>query len=666
MLAEAADRLDALENGASPSWDGLMQPLYELSEPLDYAWHLVLHFMGVMNSDAWRAAQESLQPEVVAFSLRVGQSEALFRGMRALRDSPAWDELTEPRRRIVVSAIRGAELSGVGLAAEQRTRFNEIQRELAACSTRFGNNLLDAVKAFELVLRGRDDVEGLPDSMLRAAAQSARAHGHATADAQGGPWRISLEQALFVPFMKHSRRRDLREALYRAYVTRASAGACDNGPVLVRILELRREKARLLGQTSHAEVSLRSKMAPDVAAVEKMLDELVAAARPHAEADQAELEAFARGQGGPAGGLARWDVPFWAERRREHLFAFTEEDLRPFFQFPRVLNGLFELGQKLFGIDIRAADGEVPVWHPDVRFFRVSERDGTPLASFYLDPYSRPDTKRGGAWMAGALSRQRRPDGGLVLPAAYLVCNQTLPDGERPSLMTFNEVTTLFHEFGHALQHLLTRVDEADAAGIGNVEWDAVELPSQFMENWCYHRATLRAVSAHVDTGETLPDELYEKILRSRTYRAGSGTLRQVFFAQLDMALHHRYRAGGPEEIARVKARIAEQATVTPLLPEDRLLCGFSHIFAGAYAAGYYSYKWAEVLAADAFEAFEEAGIDDPGAVARVGRRFRDTVLSLGGGKHPMEVFRLFRGREPGPEALLRRNGLDRPPEVRP
>jgi oligopeptidase A len=322
------------------------------------------------------------------------------------------------------------------------------------------------------------------------------------------------------------------------------------------------------------------------------------------------------------------------------------------------LEGLFSLAEQLFGISIEGADGEVPVWPPAVRFFRVRDKDGADLASFYLDPYSRPETKRGGAWMDALLTRDRTPDGSLRLPAAYLVCNQTLPVAGRPSLMTFREVETLFHEFGHALQHMLTTVDEPDASGIHNIEWDAVEVASQFMENWCYHAGTLKRLSAHVETGEPLPAGLIEKIRSSRTYHSGLGTLRQVFFGMLDMELHARFLPGGSRTVSDVKKAIAARATVIPPLPEDRMLCGFSHIFAGAYAAGYYSYKWAEVLSADAFAAFEDAGLDDAQAVARVGRHYRDTILALGGGTHPREVFKRFRGRDPRPDAMLRHLGL--------
>ncbi|MCK6489173.1 MAG: M3 family metallopeptidase, partial [Planctomycetes bacterium] len=449
---------------------------------------------------------------------------------------------------------------------------------------------------------------------------------------------------------------DLRERLYRAFVTRAAAGELDNQPAIARVLLLRAEKARLLGFATFAEYSLAAKMAPSVAAVDRLVEDLRAAARPRAEAELAELGSYARAHGGPAA-LALWDVGFWAERLREERYAFTDEQVRPYFALPQVLDGLFAVAERAFAVRVRPADGEVPVWHGDVRFFRVADRDGRDLAAFYLDPYSRPADKRGGAWMDVCLDRN-----GARNPIAYLVCNQTPPVGDTPSLMTFREVETLFHEFGHGLQHMLTAVRHPLAAGINNVEWDAVELPSQFMENWCYDRATVLGregrpgLARHHQSGEAMPAELFARICAARTYRAGAVTLRQLYFATLDLELHHRALPGEPA--LAVQQRIAARFTVLPPLPEDRFLCGFTHIFAGGYAAGYYSYKWAEVLAADAFAAFTEAGLDDDAAVAATGARFRATVLGQGGSRHPLEVFRDFRGREPSPAALLAQCGL--------
>ena len=402
-------------------------------------------------------------------------------------------------------------------------------------------------------------------------------------------------------------------------------------------------------------------MAPDAEAVHRLLEQLRVASIDAARNDLAELNEFAKSRGfSDPEGLRHWDIAFWSQRLREERFDYSEEELRPYFPLPVVLEGLFDLTQRLFGVRIEPADGEAETWHPDVRFFRVLDDSGEAVAAFFLDPFSRPEEKRGGAWMDECLGRSRLlapPGSGVRLPVAYLICNGTPPVGERPSLMTFSEVQTLFHEFGHGLQHMLTRIDYGLAAGISNIEWDAVELPSQFMENWCYHRDTLMSLTSHVESGTSLPEALYRKLLAARTYRAGSDMMRQLYFGLTDLELHSASLPQG-QTAFDVQREVAKRTTVMQPLPEDRFLCSFAHIFAGGYAAGYYSYKWAEVLSADAFGAFEEAGLDDPSALAETGRRYRETVLALGGSEHPMDVFVSFRGREPTPDALLRHAGL--------
>ncbi|GAB4151691.1 MAG: M3 family metallopeptidase [Cyanobacteria bacterium J069] len=662
LLAEATSALARLEADVTPTWEGLIEPLEALTEPVFWAWGVVNHLMGVQNSPELREAQDTMQPEVVKFGMAVSQSKPLYEGYKAIRNSADWSRLNEAQQRIIDSSIREAELAGVGLEGEQRDRFNEIQLELANLSTQFSNNLLDETKAFSLTLTQPDEVTGLPPTLLSQAAQAARTNGAETATPEAGPWRITLDIPSYLPFMQHSGRRDLREKLYRAYITRAAAGEHDNQPIIDRILTLRKEMSGILGFGSYAELSLASKMAPGVDAVESLLESLRGASYDAAQQDLSALKDFARSQGAPeADDFQPWDSTFWSERMREAKYALNAEELRPYFPLEQVLDGLFGLAKRIFGIVITPADGEAPVWHPDVRYFRVSDEDGGAIAYFYLDPYSRPAEKRGGAWMDFAINRKRFvTDGGsqVRLPVAYLVCNQSPPVDDKPSLMTFYEVETLFHEFGHGLQHMLTTVDYSGAAGINNVEWDAVELPSQFMENWCYDRATLFSLAKHYQTGEPLPEAFYQRLLAARNFMSGSAMLRQLHFSLLDIELHHRYVPGGSETPKDVRDRLAKTTTVLPPLPEDAFLCSFGHIFGGGYAAGYYSYKWAEVLSADAFSAFEEAGLEDEAAVAATGRRFRETVLSLGGSKHPMEVFKAFRGREPDTEPLLRHNGL--------
>jgi len=662
LLVELEEELDELEARSSVSWEGLVDPLEELGDRLGRVWGVVQHLMGVRNSDELRAAHEAVQPEVIGLSLRLAQSRPLYEQLRELRESASFAALDDGQRRVVESLLRDAEHSGVGLEGDARERFNEIAREQAELATRFSNHVLDATRAWSLTLRDPDEVEGLPENWRALAAAAAREEGDEGANAQSGPWRVTLDAPSFVPFMEHSPRRDLREQVYRAYIGRAGSGEFDNAPLIEKILALRKESAQLLGYASYAELSLSAKMAPDVASASSLLESLRAASIEAAERDLDELREFAAEAGAhEAEDLALWDIAFWAQRLREARFSYSEEDLRPYFPLPVVLEGLFALASRLFGVSIERADGEAPLWNPDVRFFRVRNAEGERIASFYLDPYSRPADKRGGAWMDECLGRSRllAPEGSRVrLPVAYLVCNQSPPVDGKPSLMSFRDVETLFHEFGHGLQHMLTRVDCGLASGIRNIEWDAVELPSQFMENWCYQRETLREISRHVDTGELLPDDLFEKITAARTFRAGSDMLRQLYFGILDLELHHNYQPGREGGVFAVQREVARRTTVLPPLAEDRFLCSFGHIFAGGYAAGYYSYKWAEVLSADAFGAFEEAGLADPDSVVHTGRRFRDTVLALGGSRPPMEVFEAFRGREPSPDALLRHAGL--------
>ncbi|MGK7918334.1 MAG: M3 family metallopeptidase [Prochloraceae cyanobacterium] len=656
LLQELETELTHLEANVTPTWSGLVEPLTEIEERLSWSWGIVGHLMGVKNSPELRQAYETAQPQVVQFVNQLSQSKPLYQAFKALRQGEKWTTLEPAQKRIVEAAIRDAELSGVGLEGEKRERFNQIQLKLAELATKFSNNLLDATKAFKLKLTSQEEVAGLPPSSLSLAAQTARTEGEENASPENGPWVITLDYPSYIPFMKYAANRELREKLYKAFITRAASGELDNNPLIDRILELRQEQAQLLGYGSYSQVSLARKMAPDVVAVEKLLEELRSVSYDAAVKELEELKAFAKTED-----LKHWDISFWTEKQKEAKFAFNAEELRPYFPLPQVLEGLFGLAKRIFGVTITAADGQAPVWQEDVRYFQITDETGEVIAHFYLDPYSRPGEKRGGAWMNDCLNRGKIRENGKVttrLPVAYLVCNQTPPVDGKPSLMTFEEVETLFHEFGHGLQHMLTKVDYPGAAGINNVEWDAVELPSQFMENWCYDRTTLLGMAKHYETAEALPEHYYQKLLAARNYMSGSLMLRQLHFSFLDLELHHRYQPGGEETPKQVRDRIAETTTVISPLPEDSFLCGFGHIFAGGYAAGYYSYKWAEVLSADAFAAFEEAGLENEEAIASVGKRFRDTVLALGGSVHPMEVFQAFRGREPQTEPLLRHSGL--------
>ncbi len=658
ILQRSCARIEALEQDATPTWAGLLEPLEQLQTPFEYSWGVVSHLMGVKNSDELREAHSMVLADMVQFDLRVKQSSAIYQGLRAIRDGETWHKLDEARQRIIEQKIRDAKQAGVGLTGEDREKFNAIARELSQLQTDFSNHLLDATRAFELIITDVEQADGWPKTLRQIAAHSWNSVNKEGPGAtpEDGPWRITLDNPSYTPFMEHHRNRAQREEVYRAFIQRASSGTFDNTGLIARILTLRKQKALLLGYDTYADLSLESKMAPDVAAVNKMFEELVEAIRKPAGAELDALRRFAEasGQREP---LAHWDVPFWAERLREQRFDFTDEQLRPYFPLHRVMEGLFSLCSHLFDITFEKADGQAPVWHEDVQFYRVKGGSGETLAWFYLDPYSRPAEKRGGAWMDNCLSR-RWMNGELRHPVVHLCCNGTPPVNGRPSLMSFGEVTTLFHEFGHGLQGMLTTVDYSDAAGINGIEWDAVEIASQFMENWCYHRPTLIGMTRHFETGDALTDALFDKICAARTFRSASRMMRQLELGIVDMALHTTFDPNGGATAFDLHQQIAQDLNPLPPLPESRFLCSFSHIFSGGYAAGYYSYKWAEVLSADAFAAFEEVGLDNETGIAALGRRYRDTILASGGGRDPMKVFHDFRGRGPSPKALLRHSGL--------
>lgn len=660
LLEQSKVSLKKIEEQAEPTWEGLLQPLEELDNPWERSWGPVGHLQGVKNTPELREAYESVLPEIIAFSLSVKQSKPIYLAMKTLRNSAKWDELNAARQRIIEKHLLTAELAGISLEGEQLERFNEIATELSQLSTNFANHVLDATKAFTHIISDASDVEGFPESLKQLTAQSYNSWEEKNAEIEAtpeqGPWRISLDFPCFGPFMQHCRNRTLREKVYRAFLTRASEGETDNTSLIPQILKLRKEKAQLLGYTNFAEISLAEKMAPSIQAVLEMEEKLRIASFDAGQQDLKDLQEFAAKQG-ESEPIIQWDVAFWSERLREERFNYTDEELRPYFSLEKVLDGLFQLVNRIFGITVTPVSEGIPTWNDDVRYFSIANEQGETIAGFYLDPYARPADKRGGAWMDDCLGR-KIVDGNIQIPVAHLICNSTPPVGSKPSLMTFREVETLFHEFGHGLQHMLTTINEADAAGINGVEWDAVELASQFMENWCYHKPTLLGMAQHFETGETLPDELFEKIVAARNFQAGSQMLRQIQFGVIDLKLHSEFDPEGPQSVFDIQREVSQTTSVLPMLPEDRFLCSFQHIFAGGYSAGYFSYKWAEVLSADAFSAFEDAGLDDERAVAETGRRFRDTILALGGSRHPMDLFEEFRGRAPSPDPLLRHTGL--------
>jgi oligopeptidase A len=656
VLKESEKNLSTLESGLAPSWTGLIKPLEKLSIPFEYAWSPIGHLLGVKNSEELREAHEKMLPQVVAFGLRMGQSKPIYDGLLAIKDGSEWLKLNSAQRRVVDLKIRDAKLAGVGLSGDAKKRFNQISTELSQLGTDFSNNVLDSTKAYEMIITEKDKTEGWPDNLKQQASQSYnQTKEEKVSKPEEGPWRITLEASIVVPFLRHSRIRIHREKLLKAYVSRANEGMLDNKPLIEQILRLRREKADLLGFETFTDLSLEAKMAEDIDAVDRMFTELFDASKPHQLDEFMEIEEVAQ-RNGFGEKMAQWDLAFWSERLKEEKFRFTDDELRPYFPMAKVLEGMFGLAEYLFGIKISNADGDAPVWHSDVKYFNVYE-GGEKIASFYLDAFSRPSEKRGGAWMDNCLDK-RIIDGKIRLPVIYLTANGTPPIGDKPSLLSFGEVRTLFHEFGHGLQAMLTRVTDPDVSGVNGIEWDAVETVSQFMANWCYHEPTLRKISGHYETGKPLPDELVQKLLDAKVYMAASGMMRQLELGMTDMGLHSAFDPNGDVAPIEVYREIAKKTKVLEPLEEDHFLCAFSHIFSGSYAAGYYSYKWAEVLSADLFSAFEDVGLENTEEIQNLGGKFRETLLAHGGSIEPIKVFEAFMGREPSTEALLRHNNL--------
>ena len=634
--------------GTAASWDEFAEPLENANEKLGRAWGAVVHLHAVDDNAAIRDAYNANLSKVTLYRTQLAQDLGLYEKFKALRASSGFEKLSRAKRKSVDNDLRDYRLGGAELAPEEKRRFAEIQEELAALEAKFSENLLDANNAFSLLITDPRDLLGVPEDVLEAAKEAARKEGR-----EG--WKFTLHAPSYGPLMQYAENRDLRERLYRAHVTRASEFGnpeLDNTPIIVRELRLRKEKARLLGYKSFSEFSLVPKMAESPEAALDFLNDLAARALPHAHRDYAELEEFAHAELGLKE-LGAWDVAFASEKLRAKRYAFSDQEVKRYFPEPKVLDGMFRLVEALYGI--RILPDEAETWHPQVRFFRITDSHGSLIGQFYLDPYSR-ETKRGGAWMDEAITRQRIP-GGLRTPVAHLVCNFPAPIGNKPALFTHDEVITLFHEFGHGLHHLLSRVDDLGVSGIRGVEWDAVELPSQFMENFCWERDVLARMTAHVDSGEPLPDTLYDKMLAAKNFQSGMQTVRQIEFALVDMHLHHDYDPAGAKAPLQLLNEI--QAKVAVVMPPEysRFLNNFSHVFAGGYAAGYYSYKWAEVLSADAYSLFEQNGVLDPGT----GARFRDEILAVGGSRPALESFKAFRGREPRIDALLRHNGMIAP-----
>jgi len=626
-----------------PDWNSLMIPLEEIDERIGRVWGPVGHLNSVCDSEDLRPVYQQGVAKMTEWSSELGQNEALYAAIRKVSERDDFAKLSDQRKKVIEHALRDFKLSGAELEGPAKERFTAINMRLSELSTAFGEHVLDATHAFEMHLVHASDVAGLPASVLASAQQRA-----SQSDREGG-WLITLDAPSYIPFMQFADNRALRETMYREYVTRASTGRLDNGPVIDEILALRAEAATLLGFEHYAASSLASKMANDVAEVTGFLRELAAKSKPQAEAEFDELQSFAATELG-IDTLQAWDVAYAAEKLRLKTYAISQEELKPYFPEKSVVSGMFGLVEKLYGIAIKENE-DVPKWHESVRFFEVFDSSGEQIAAFYLDPYARAH-KRGGAWMDECIVRWQRPDGRLQLPVAYLVCNFDAPVGDRPALWTHDEVTTLFHEFGHGLHHMLTKVDELSVSGIRGVPWDAVELPSQFMENFCWERQVVDLFARHFETGETLPDNLFDKMLAAKNFQSAMIMLRQIEFALFDTLLHSEHQPD--TSVQQLLDQVRDEVAVLKPPAFNRFQNSFSHIFAGGYAAGYYSYKWAEVLSADVYATFEEEGILN----AVTANRLREELLSIGGSKEIMDAFVAFRGRKPSVDALLRHSGL--------
>ncbi|HLY96054.1 MAG TPA: M3 family metallopeptidase [Sideroxyarcus sp.] len=638
-----------LADTTSPTWDNFVQPFEDANEHLARAWGQVGHLNMVMNSPELREVYNANLPQVTQYYAELAQNLALFKKYKAIRNGDGYAALNREQKKVIENELRDFRLGGAELPEDKKARFMAIQEELSALTSKFSDNLLDATNAYTCVVEDEQDIAGIPADERHVAAEAAQQAGK-----KG--WLFTLKAPSYGPVMQYADNRALRERMYRAYTTRASEQLAegakidwDNTPLMSQILKLRTEEAHMLGFANFAELSLASKMADTPQQVAEFLRELAQRARPFAEQDLAELREFAAAQLGLQD-MQAWDTGYVSEKLRQQRYAFSEQEVKQYFPEDAVQSGLFRLVETLFGL--RITPSSAPVWHEAVRFFDIRDNQGTLIGQFYLDLYARA-SKRGGAWMDDAITRRRTPTG-IQTPVAYLNCNFASPVGGRPALFTHDEVITLFHEFGHGLHHLLTRVEELGVSGISGVEWDAVELPSQFMENFCWEWDVLQGMTRHSDTGAKLPRALYDKMIAAKNFQSGLQMLRQIEFSLFDLRLHSDYDANGKQSVQQLLDEVRKEVAV--LIPPafNRFQNSFSHIFAGGYAAGYYSYKWAEVLSADAYSLFEENGVLD----AATGSHFREEILAVGGSRDAMESFKAFRGREPRIDALLRHNGL--------
>ena len=630
-------------------WENLIAPIDQVDDQLSRLWSPISHMNSVVSSDALREAHDACLPLLSAYGTWVGQHKGLYQAYLSIQQSEAFSPLSEAQRKVIDNAIRDFTLSGVALEDDKKQRYGEIKSRLSELSSTFSNNVMDATLGWRKHIIDINELKGLPESALDAARQLAEQES-----LEG--WLFTLDIPSYLPVMTYADNAELRKEMYIAYNTRASeqgpnGGKWDNTQIIEETLALRHEIANLLGFDNYAELSIETKMAQSAEQVNQFLMDLAKRSKPQAEQDLQELRDFAQEQYGQSE-LNAWDMAYYSEKLKEQRYAISEEQLRPYFPEPKVVSGLFEVVKRLYSVNIVERQG-VDTWHKDVKYYDIVDQQGALRGSFYLDLYARVK-KRGGAWMDECQVRRRLADGSVQYPVAYLTCNFNGPVGDKPALFTHDEVITLFHEFGHGIHHMLTKIDVSGVSGINGVAWDAVELPSQFLENWCWQPEALAFISGHYQSGEPLPQDLLDKMLSARNYQSAMQMLRQLEFSLFDFRLHEQYDPQSPVDVQAFLDQIRAQVSVVIPPAFNRFQNSFGHIFAGGYAAGYYSYKWAEVLSCDAFSRFEEEGIFNP----QVGQDFLSHILEMGGSKEPMELFVAFRGREPNVDALLRHSGI--------
>ena len=649
LIQECRKTTEQVLNQPNFSWENFCQPLAEVNKRLSRAWSPISHLNAVKNSPELREVYQACLPLLAEYGTWVGQHQGLYNAYLQLKNSAEFATYSQAQKKAIENSLRDFELSGISLPPEQQKRYGEIVTRLSELNSQFSNNVLDATMGWEKIVTDENQLKGLPESALQAAKQSAQNKG-----VEG--YRFTLEIPSYLPVMTYCENRQLREEMYRAFVTRASeqgpnAGKWDNSAVMEEILTLRVELAKLLGFEHYTDLSLATKMAENPQQVFDFLENLAVRCKPQGEKELAELEEFCKTTENVTA-LEPWDITFYSEKQKQAQYSINDEELRPYFPEDRVLSGLFELIKRIFNIRAVERFG-VDTWHKDVRFFDLIDETDEVRGSFYLDLYAR-EHKRGGAWMDDCIGRKRNADGSLQKPVAYLTCNFNAPIGDQPALFTHDEVTTLFHEFGHGIHHMLTQIDIGEVAGINGVPWDAVELPSQFLENWCWEEQALAFISGHYQTGEPLPKEKLTQLLKAKNFQAAMFVLRQLEFGLFDFRLHHNYQPNKANQILDQLKSVKQQVAVIKGVEWARTPHSFSHIFAGGYAAGYYSYLWAEVLSADAYSRFEEEGIFNP----TTGKSFLDEILTRGGSEEPMTLFERFRGRKPTLDALLRHKGI--------